>query len=205
MSDILGWHFAHVDGTPAHGRLPEPVATGAVFEVAPPLIMCKRGLHASVMAIDALKYAQGPLVSRVRCSGEILEQDDKLCCSSREHLWVVDATRTLHEFALEVAEGALTREREAGREPDERLWAALEVKRRWLAGAATEEALAAAWAAARDARDAASAAASAARDAASAAAWWAAARAAAWDAARDAQNARLEGMLMALEPQEVRR
>jgi len=55
---------------------------------------------------------------------------------------------------------------------DPRSAKALEVKRAWLAGKATDKDLAAAWAAAR------------------AAAW-----AAAWDAAWDAQNKKLEEML----------
>jgi hypothetical protein len=103
----------------------------------------------------------------------------------------------LHEWACRCAERALKREREKGREPDARCWAAIETKRAWLKGEATDEQLAAARDAAstavRDAaRDAARAAASAAawaaaRDAARAA--WDAARAAARDAARAARDA----------------
>lgn len=82
--------------------------------------------------------------------------------------------RTLHLLAVEFARAALVREREAGREPDERCWRALDVKLAWLDGKASDEELDAAIA---DARDAAKAA----RDAANAAdaATWAAARAAA--------------------------
>ena len=57
----------------------------------------------------------------------------------------------LHEVGLRYAERLLTAERGAGREPDPRSWAVLEVKRRWLKGEATDEELRkaarAAWAA----------------------------------------------------------
>jgi hypothetical protein len=86
-------------------------------------------------------------------------------------------------FAGDCAERALTRERDAGREPDERSWAAVDVTRQHDRGQATKDDLDAASAAAlaADARAAAS-------DAASAAAWSAAsaARFAAGEAARDA-------------------
>jgi len=114
----------------------------------------------------------------------------------RDKVWVllheeIIPERQLHELACIFAERALQRERAAGREPDQRSWAAIESKRKWLRGEITSDELAAArdaaWAAAWDAsRDAA-------WDASRAAAWaaaWAAARdaawAAAWDASRDA-------------------
>jgi hypothetical protein len=123
---------------------------------------------------------------------------------------MADATKTLHEFACWCAEQALLREREAGREPDKRSWAAIETKRKWLKGKVTDEELDAASVAADAAanatgRTAGRAACAAASDATWAAAWaasrsptkvatWdnatvaarAAARAAAWVAASDA-------------------
>lgn len=84
--------------------------------------------------------------------------------------------KLLHEFACDIAEYALKQEREAGREPDERSWEVVRIKRLWIHGEASDEEL-----------DAARDAAWAARDAARAAAWdaawaaWDAAWAAAWD------------------------
>ncbi|MCP4640231.1 MAG: hypothetical protein GY851_07360 [bacterium] len=112
----------------------------------------------------------------------------------------------LHEFACWCAEEALKLV-----VPDPRSVRAIEVKRLWIAGRATDGELAAAraaaWAAARDAAGAAAWAAAwaaaraaawaAARDAARAAAWDAA-RAAAWDAAGATQNKQLHKMLLAL-------
>lgn len=163
---------------PADRRLPHGdgrrIITGRTLTVEPPLGLCRRGLHASVRVLDALQYAESGLVARVECSGVVVLGEDKLCCERRKTLWVLDATRVLHEFACRVAEKALR----AAKVTDERCWTAIRVKRAWHAGKATDAELAAArgaaWAAASDA-----------------------ASAAAWAAARDAQNRMLTRMLLA--------
>ena len=196
---VLAWHFA---GRP----LPKPLANGVSYRVKPPLELCERGLHGSVRAIDALGYANSAIVSRTLHSGEVLRDADKLCSSVRKHLWVADASSVLHEFGCYVAEQALEQERAAGREPDERSWAAIESKRRWVRGEANDAELSAAWWAARSAAE--SAARSAAESAAWWAAWWAAESAAlsdAWWAAESAARSEvtvlLESKLLTLAPQ----
>ena len=92
--------------------------------------------------------------------------------------------RDLRWLACDWAEEALLRERAAGREPDPRSWAAVEVARRYARGEATTEELAAAWDSAWDAWAAAEAAVWAAEDSAGAA--WAATEAAVWAAAEAA-------------------
>jgi hypothetical protein len=220
---MLAWHFLRNDR-----KLNYPpytlVEVGQKLTVEPPLELCFRGLHASKRALDALGYTPGPIACRVELSGEMLEGDDKVCATERTVLQMLDATNILHEFACWCAEQALLKEREAGREPDPRSWAAIEAKRKWLRGEITDSELEAA-------RDAALAAAAqdvawdAAWGAAAYAAWaaayaanqaaWAAARDAAYDAARgagagatravawSAQNTQLEKML--LEAMEGRR
>jgi len=83
---------------------------------------------------------------------DVLEMDipdsDKLWAVLREEFI---PAKTLHEFACRVAEQALLKERAAGREPDERSWKAIEIKRRWMQGAATKEELLTALAAAEGA------------------------------------------------------
>ena len=117
--------------------------------------------------------------------------------------------RVLHLFACWCAEQALIAEREAGREPDPASWAAIETKRRWLDGTASDDELKVAranawfavgndaratWATARGAAQAAAwATARAARAAAEAAAQDAAE--AAWDTVRDGQLHHLIEML----------
>ena len=85
---------------------------------------------------------------------DILESDipdiDKLRAVLREELI---PAQTLHKLAVEFARAALLKEREAGREPDERSWKALDVKLAWLDGKASDEELEAAKAAAASAAD----------------------------------------------------
>ena len=206
----LAWHFLPDNGRMRWGKW-KPVRAGVTYVHRGSIKLCEHGLHASVRAIDALGYAPGSLVCRVRMSGDAEADADKIAASRRRVLWMADATRVLHLYACRCAEHALA----LIPSPDPRSVRAIEIKRSWLDGKATIEELdaardaawdaasaaasaaarAAAWdaasAAARDAaRDAAGVAASAAaRDAAWDAAWAAAraaARAAAWDAARDA-------------------
>lgn len=208
---IDAWHFLQDDRKLRWGDDQEPVTVGKIYKVnARNLELCSYGLHASVKAQDALSFAPGSVICRVRLSGKILEADDKLCASKREVLWMADATRTLHEFACWSAEQTVHL---CGDDP--RPKAAIQAKRDWLDGKITDKELAAARAAAGDAAgDAARNAAwdasgyaawAAARDAAGDAAWaaaWDAAWDAAGDAAGDAQEKQLTTMLMALAPKE---
>ena len=202
------YHFAAGEDAPRmnYGRRAK-LEVGKTYATKSQPVPCERGLHASVRAIDALKYAQGNWVSRVTLGGIIVPHGgDKDCAQERTHLVFADATMVLHEFACWCAERALKAERKAGREPHPDSWAAIEVKRQWMKGEATDEQLTAARAAAMDAWSAAGAAWSAAWAARYAAmdAWYAAwaaglaAMDAAWSAAEDAQNRKLEQMLSAL-------
>lgn len=192
----IGWHFLPADRmTRFEPRV--KVRKGSVLRETRPLAMCEIGLHASLRAIDGLRYAPGPVVCRVELRGERLDASDKSCASERKVTAISDATAVLHEFACWCAGNALQHERKAGHEPDQRSWDAIRVKRRWLHGDATDEELSAA----SEAAWSASAASSAAAWSASAAAWaaaWAAASAAARSAAWEAQNRKLESMLRKL-------
>ena len=203
--DVLAWHF--VGDTLRDGR-PIP-ADGVTLKHKGKLELCASGLHASERLIDALQYAPGPILCRVKMGGTIKKDSDQLVARQRTILWRVNSTDMLREFArqcaLDVAHlwnmpPVVRQYLETG---DERFRAAAR-------DATRDAAWDAAWAAARDAAwDAARAAAwDAAWAAAWAAAWdaaWAAARDAAWDAAwaaaRDAQNTRLTEMVMALAPE----
>ena len=207
---ILAWHFLPADGRLNYGdgRL---VVPGETLSVEGEPVLCEHGLHASERLIDALSYAPSSLVERVEVWGRVKRGTDTLDGQHRHCLWTLDIDRLLHEFALWCAEGALNRERAAGREPDPRSWAALEAKRGWLAGTVSDAELDAARAAAWDAVGAAAWA--AAWDAASDSAWdaaraaandsaWSAAKAATRDNARAAvmemQNTELERRVLAL-------
>jgi hypothetical protein len=178
-----GWHFLRQDGKLAYyadnpnsmdGVVVKP---GMVFEVEGEIIPCVNGLHASKRALDALDYAPGPIVTRVQLDGQIVVEGDKAAASKRRVLWMADATRTLHLFTCLCAEEALNSIRKRGLQVDPRSERAIEVKRLWLDGKATDDELAAAWSAA-----------------------WDAALSAASSAARAAQNEMLEKMLFDLKP-----
>ena len=177
---MLAWHFLS-EGK----RL--GFDDGRVVEVGVPLeckgepALCSNGMHGSIRLIDALAYASGPIVCRVDIEGNVIQGDDKLCGRRRTVLWMLDATRVLHEFACECAEDALA----LIDNPDPLSVAAVAAKRRWLNGEITDVELAAACAAARGA--AARAVARAVARANWAAAW--ASDAAAWSAACAAADA----------------
>jgi hypothetical protein len=196
------WHFLPADRClrwPLPGetkrRLIEP---GSVVEFVGQLDMCAAGLHASVNLWDALEYAPGPVVCRVECGGAIIEGNDKLVCTQRRVLWMVDAEMALRDHARWCARRVM------------RLWTPPDVVVRYLQTGREDlrdAARGAAWNAARGA------AWNAARDAARGAAWNAAGAAAgdaAWDAAGDAAGAAeisaqrddLERRIMDLKPKE---
>jgi len=93
-ASILAWHFLSDAGLMRDGRKPRKVETHKG-----PLILCDSGLHASRDILDALRYAPGVVLCRVRCSGEIEQDNDKLACTRREILWRMDVRNTLREFA----------------------------------------------------------------------------------------------------------
>lgn len=167
MKTYTGWHFSGPtlrDGSP----LPRK---GDILTLDGKVKMCWRGYHASIRAIDALGYAPGAMVCRVRLYNATVGGDKAVALKRKNLTDYVDATRTLHLFACDVAETALA---DAG-VTDKRSHNAITTKRLWLDGKATDERLDAAWDAA-----------------------WDAARAAAWAAAGDAQNVELERRLREL-------
>ena len=172
--EYVGWHFIAADRRERWGdkRL---IEVGQTYTVEPPIKLCERGLHASERAIDALNYAPGPIVCKVRLSGRVVRDTDKAVATVREVMSMADATMILHEFACICAEDALHLIEKRGQKADKRSWVAIETKRRWMKGEATDKELAAARAAAR------------------AAAWDAA-----WAAARDAQGVLLERLFNGL-------
>ena len=147
---VLGWHFLAEDRRLQFGTR-EVVEAGKTYMAEGPLKMCQNGVHASRRAVDALQYAPGPVVCRVRLSGEIQHDTDKSVARHRTVLWIADATAILHEFALVCGHEALGYRDAAHGDVDSRSWAVLDIKAKWLRGEATDDELAraaeAAWAA----------------------------------------------------------
>ncbi len=208
MSTYTGWHFLADPTRLANDGGPLLPVVELPKSTRPEL--CSTGFHASRGPLDALSFAPGPWLCRVRLEGEVVRDDDKAVGSRRVLLaGPVDVSRELRLFACDCAERVLPLfERE--RPDDARPRMAIEIARRYANGKAVSEETAAAGDAAGDAAWAAAwaaaraAAGDAARAAAGDAAWAAAraaARAAAGDAARDAawdwQNRRLAKMFRA--------
>jgi len=150
-----GWHFL---------RTPSTLRDGSTFKVGQWLpeitgpVMCTRGYHGSVWALDALSHAPGSIVCWCEYGGEIEVDSCKLVASRRRVVWQYDASRVLQEFACLCAEDAMRlacdRESMIG-DPDPRSVAAVSAKRAWLRGEIDDNQLQAAWADARAAADAA--------------------------------------------------
>ena len=152
------WHFLTEDRCLGYddGR---KVVVGETLRMDESPILCERGFHASERVIDALDFAPGPIVCLVTLGGAVVHDTKhpvpgKSVAQERTALWIYDSARLLREFACDVAEESLLAERSAGREPDPRLFDAISVMRRFMAGDATEAERSAAWSAAKSAAEA---------------------------------------------------
>lgn len=92
---MRAWHF--VGDTLRDGSPIPPIGEKLVFNDKP--ILCQQGLHASIDALDALKYAPGNTLCLVECGGTLFTSDDKLVCTERTIIAMVDANAILREFA----------------------------------------------------------------------------------------------------------
>ena len=206
QTTVLGWHFT--GDKLRDGRPIPPVGEWLTHDGD--VVMCKSGLHLSKHPYDALKYAPGATLHRVRGHGDIIESEDKIVCHERVILWTIPA-ETMQTLLWNYAR-----------------WCAFQVVHLWdapdvvvkylktgdesLRAAARAAAQAASWAsrAAREASWAASKAASwaaswEAREASWATSWaaWAASRATSWaaratsrEASEEKQRAKLKAMIM---------
>ena len=186
---MLGWWFANNRGVLPHGD-GRTVVVGATHTVKGAIVPCANGLHAAAHVFDALSYAPGSTLYRVRLGGVIRAHGqpvDKYAASKRTYLGRINAEVLLRQFARACALRAV-----------ERHWPGVPQVVVDYLRTGDESKRAAASAAARDAASAA------ARDAARDAAWaaaWAAARDAASAAARDAAWAAVRGAARGAEVQ----
>jgi hypothetical protein len=100
---MKAWHFLYEGGVTRDGITCQ---IGTVLSVDGDIIPCKRGLHGSVRAIDALQYAPGPVVCLVEMRGTVMPHGnpvDKHACSEREVIAMADATDVLRKFARDCA------------------------------------------------------------------------------------------------------
>jgi len=97
---VLAWHLT--DDTLGDGRPIPPVGEWLVHEGE--IRICRRGLHASRLLIDALLYAPGLTLHRVECADVVEEQEDKLVCRRRRILSTYQIDREkVTKLAIECA------------------------------------------------------------------------------------------------------
>jgi len=196
MKSVTGYWFAPKDKklTNGDGRR---IRVGITHKVKGEIIPCHHGLHLSKRPFDALSYAPGPIIYKVKGTGIIIphrgslllaDPVDKYVCSERTYTaGGYDCTELLRRFSRMCALDVI------------HLWDAPYIVKQYLKTGDNRLRVAARAAAKAAARDAARAAASAAtRAAASADVWdavWAAASAATRDAYIKKANRRLTSML----------
>ncbi len=183
------WHFVAENGKLGYGD-DRVVRPGKAYKIDGEPVLCKHGLHASRRLIDAVGFAPGPILCKVRLGGKVRHDKDKSVATERTVVAMADVTDILREFARKTAAEVWFKHFKRGQHPAVDSWldhGGDEAAR----SAARSAAWSAAWSAARSAAKSAawSAARSAARSAAKSAAWSAAesaAKSAAWSAAESA-------------------
>lgn len=96
---MLAWHF--VGKTLRDGNPIPPDGETLVHEG--PVVICVSGFHASERISDALSYAPGDTICRVKCEDIVDQEDDKLVCRLRTILWRIDGGDVLRAFARKCA------------------------------------------------------------------------------------------------------
>jgi len=99
MVEVIAYHFT--GDTLRDGRPIPPIGETLVHDG--PVEICVSGLHASECPFDALRYAPGPMLHRVKCEGIEERQTDKLVCRRRTIIASADASFMLRRFAADQA------------------------------------------------------------------------------------------------------
>ena len=102
MKSIDGWWFGTTDKKLLNGDN-RKIVIGRTHKVKGNITPCVYGLHLSPKILDALHYAPGPVIYKVRGSGIIVPHGnpvDKYACSERTYLQGrIDISDILRKFA----------------------------------------------------------------------------------------------------------
>lgn len=170
------------------------------YKIEEPLILCKRGFHASVRAINAMSYVNCEVLAKVEVRGKSIKEQDKQCWSEmrlvKKYKWTKKDSVSLAIYSAELVLENFERKYPNDDRPRKAIEAAKAVlkndteENRSAAWSAAKSVAESAWSAAGSARSAWSAAKSAAESAAWSAAGsaWYAAGSAAWSAAWSAEK-----------------
>lgn len=103
----FGWHFTVSDRLANGDR--RRIVPGEWLMVDPPIQLCRRGLHMSQRALDALRFAPGSMVWRVEGAGFSKRALGKVAFERRRALWGMDAAPVIRRFTrymlLELLDG----------------------------------------------------------------------------------------------------
>jgi hypothetical protein len=94
------YHFFLDDGTTSEGGC--PVIVGETMRVEGDIVPCRRGLHGSVRALHALRYAPGSMVQIAELGGTIIPHGnpvDKYAASERTCIAKANVEQELRAFA----------------------------------------------------------------------------------------------------------
>lgn len=111
MDSVLAWRFL-----PMNRRL----AIDQAVVKAGDIYSGTEGIDACERAIDAIDYAPGPMLCRVRVSGDITRNRRKVVGRLFDVLWIADARWELRAFALWCGEWVLRNQQAADRKTDRR-------------------------------------------------------------------------------------
>lgn len=101
---MITYWFSREDGTTKHQKT--PVQIGVTQSCSGKLIPCDNGLHSSPTPFDALQYAQGPILWKVRIGKECVPHGnpiDKFASRTRTPICRIDASGCLRTFAAKQA------------------------------------------------------------------------------------------------------
>lgn len=95
----FGWHFLPENRVPTNWHNDDPVEVGDELIEYREQYICHVGLHGSARAVDALKYAPGPVACWCRFRGVGEARLDKFVATRRKVLAMADAWQVLELFS----------------------------------------------------------------------------------------------------------
>lgn len=97
---VQGWWFSRTNNKLRYGDN-RVAAIGRKHKIKGYPILCERGFHASTNILDAIQYAPGPILWKVKISGEIISSTDKMVGTQREYTHRIDITDILNNYINE--------------------------------------------------------------------------------------------------------